>query len=41
VMETASEFTVMSSKCSRDDVRNYWDDIKVADSEKPKEDSTG
>ncbi|GJV69250.1 hypothetical protein Tco_1484759 [Tanacetum coccineum] len=34
VVETVSEFTVTSSKCSRDDV-------KVADSEKPEEDSMG
>ncbi|GJX15015.1 hypothetical protein Tco_0206773 [Tanacetum coccineum] len=41
VVETASKFSVTPSKCSRDDVRNYIDDVKVADSEKPKEDSTG
>ncbi|GJS05670.1 DNA/RNA polymerases superfamily protein [Tanacetum coccineum] len=33
--------TCDASKCSRDDVRNYWDNVKVANSEKPKEDSTG
>nr|GEY15174.1 hypothetical protein [Tanacetum cinerariifolium] len=29
------------SKCSRDDVRIFYDDVEVADSKKPKEDSMG
>ncbi|GJY41002.1 hypothetical protein Tco_0428272 [Tanacetum coccineum] len=41
VVETASEFIVTSSKFSRDDVGTYIDDVKVTDSVKPEEDSTG
>ncbi|GJV38698.1 hypothetical protein Tco_1411175 [Tanacetum coccineum] len=41
VVKTASEFTVTPSKYSRDDVRTYIDDVKVTNSEKLKEDSTG
>ncbi|GKC38843.1 RNA-directed DNA polymerase, eukaryota [Tanacetum coccineum] len=41
VVETALQFLVTTSKYSGDDVRTYIDDVKVADSEKPKEDSKG
>ncbi|GKD70721.1 hypothetical protein Tco_1324811 [Tanacetum coccineum] len=41
VIETALQSLVTTSKYSRDDVKNFYDDVKVADSEKPKEDSTG
>ncbi|GJT27073.1 hypothetical protein Tco_0907348 [Tanacetum coccineum] len=37
VVETASGFPVTPSKCSRDDVKIYYDDVKVADSESQKE----
>nr|GEW01923.1 hypothetical protein [Tanacetum cinerariifolium] len=37
-VETASQFLMMISKCSRDDIRILYDDVQVADSEKPKED---
>ncbi|GJT67795.1 hypothetical protein Tco_1019275 [Tanacetum coccineum] len=40
-METVLEFTVTSSKYSRDDVRIYIDDVKLTNSENPEEDSTG
>ncbi|GKB64517.1 hypothetical protein Tco_0920703 [Tanacetum coccineum] len=40
-METASQSLVMMSKCSKDGVKIFYDDIEVADSEKPKEDYTG
>ncbi|GJW41287.1 hypothetical protein Tco_0067132 [Tanacetum coccineum] len=41
IVETASEFTVTTSKYSRDDFRIHIDDVKVTDSKKPEEDSTG
>nr|GEV93275.1 protein kinase-like domain, concanavalin A-like lectin/glucanase domain protein [Tanacetum cinerariifolium] len=40
VVETASQFLVTASKYSRDNVKTFYDDVKVADSEKPEEDST-
>nr|GEW37923.1 hypothetical protein [Tanacetum cinerariifolium] len=40
-VETVSQCLVMTSKCSRDDVRIFYDEVKVADTKKPKEDSTG
>ncbi|GKA28762.1 hypothetical protein Tco_0817616 [Tanacetum coccineum] len=40
-MKTASEFTVTPSLCSRDDVRTSIYDVKLIDSENPKEDSMG
>ncbi|GJU35999.1 hypothetical protein Tco_1184353 [Tanacetum coccineum] len=39
-VETASQSLVTTSKCSRDDVKMNCDDVKVVDSENPKEDST-
>nr|GFA02337.1 hypothetical protein [Tanacetum cinerariifolium] len=41
IIETLLQFLVTTSMLSRDDVRIYIDDIKVTDSEKPEEDSTG
>ncbi|GJY58516.1 hypothetical protein Tco_0458408 [Tanacetum coccineum] len=38
-METASQSLVTTSKYSSDDVRTFYDDVEVADSEKPNEDS--
>ncbi|GJU94341.1 ribonuclease H-like domain-containing protein, partial [Tanacetum coccineum] len=41
VVETASQCLVTTSKSLRDDVKTFCEDVKVADSKKPKEDSTG
>ncbi|GJV71789.1 hypothetical protein Tco_1491784 [Tanacetum coccineum] len=40
VVETASQSLVTTSKYSRDDVKTFYDDVKVVDSEMPEEDST-
>ncbi|GJY93453.1 putative reverse transcriptase domain-containing protein [Tanacetum coccineum] len=40
-VETASQFLVTTSKCSRDDVKIFCEDVRVADIEKPIEDSVG
>ncbi|GJV31026.1 hypothetical protein Tco_1391426 [Tanacetum coccineum] len=40
-VETASPILVTTSKCSIDGVRAFGDDVRVADIEKPGEDSTG
>ncbi|GJV84778.1 retrovirus-related pol polyprotein from transposon TNT 1-94 [Tanacetum coccineum] len=39
-METASQILVTASKCSRDGVRAFCDDVEVANFEKPEKDST-
>ncbi|GJW14841.1 hypothetical protein Tco_0018974 [Tanacetum coccineum] len=40
-METASQFLVTTSKCSRDDVKIFCDNVRVADTKNPIEDSAG
>ncbi|GJW68475.1 hypothetical protein Tco_0122899 [Tanacetum coccineum] len=40
-METASQILMTGSKLTRDDVRDFGDDVLVADLKKPGEDSTG